>query len=308
MNNTLAISCCLERLYIALVSQEEKGYDLKYLATTKNPLDLEFINNPLNEQSLDELFTLINQCPYNFDSVTFSIPVENAIITKIPTQNITTTDVISLIEMEIKQIYSQYNPSEFPTYLYNMKSSSKDISWSLAIIIPKIIFQQTKAISKKLGIIVKRIEICQICAHNSLLYNYPEDFDKLVALVNIAEKFADFSCLKGRDLYFYTLIKFNDESELIQKTNETIRKLTEEFNSPISSVYLFGPSLTRITLRNFQSNLSLESGAIKRLNPLRYFTTSLDEGGAQIAARIAHLLPPCIGSAIPNYHERTKII
>lgn len=307
MERTLSILFSPERTYLALLEKTQIGLKLHRIGTTSSPIDLENLDNPLNKDSLDELFELFSDFPEN-GSLAVSIPMEYVILTQFPGRpNITKDEVMSVINIEIRQNFPQFNPEEFPTYLFELVPR-REHTYFLAAIIPKKIFQNIKSIANRWKKIVDRIEISQVSSHNALLYNYPEEKNNYVALFNISDKFIDFSLIKGNDFYFYNLLKYNSPEEIPELIDKGLSKVYSEFQIQINSLYLFGSHLTKPILQQITTKSGKKFQTLKRLNPFRLVQSEMEEIDKQICARIAHHFAPCVGAVIPEIHKRIKII
>ncbi len=307
MNKTLTIFFSPERTYFALVEPKGKGLELMYIATTSEPIDIENPESPFSQPGLEEFYETIKKIDFNYDLISFSIPIENTILTEFPARpNISKDEIMSIINIEIRQNLPQFNPQEFPTYLFEL-SPRKNQSYYLTIIIPKLIFKNLKAIVSNLNKPVQKIEVSQINSHNAFLYNYPEEHSKVCALLNIADKFIDFSILKGKDFLWYSLLKYNFTEEIPDLVERKLSEIPNEIVPGVDSIFLYGTNLDKIMFEKVTNKLSRKCSNIKRLNAFRMFTTNLDEASRTICSRLAHHFPACIGSAIPDYHNRIKI-
>lgn len=306
MERTLSILFSPERTYLSFLEKTINGLKLHRIGTTTSAIDLENFENPLNQNSLEELFELIFDFPAD-GSIAVSIPMEYVILTQFPGRpNITKDEIMSVINIEIRQNFPQFNPDEFPTYLFELVPRRNN-SHFLAAIIPKKIFQNIKSIANRLNKVVDRIEISQISSHNAFLYNYPEEKNNFVALFNISDKFIDFSVFKAEEFYFYNLLKYNSQEEIPKLMEKVLLKVNSEFQIQINSLYLFGTHLTRQILQQLIGALGTKYTAIKRLNPFRLVQSEIEEVDKQICSRIAHHFVPCVGAVIPEIHKRIKI-
>ncbi|MCX7909701.1 MAG: hypothetical protein N2560_09345 [Ignavibacteria bacterium] len=307
MNSILSIFFSPERTYLALLEMTSNGLNLKNIGTTTDPIDLENIDNPSNEIPLKELYGLLNDFVEFTNIISVSIPMEYVILTQFPGRpNISTNEILSVINIEIRQQYPQFNTEEFPTHLFELMPR-KEHTYYLAAIIPKKIFQGIKTIANKVGKIVERIEISQISAHNSLLYNYPEEKSKIVGIFNISDKFIDYSIVRNQDFFAYNLIKYNSQEQIPNLIQQNFEKIAKELNITIDSLFFFGSHLNKVLLEKISLQLKNKVEKIQRLNPFRLVTSELDAPTKQLCARIAHHFAPCVGSILPEFHKRIKI-
>lgn len=307
MNKTLTIFFSPERTYLALIEPKAKGLELSYIASTSKPIDIENLDSSFSQPGLEEFYDIIKKIEYDYDLVSFSIPIENTILTEFPARpNISKDEILSIINIEIRQNLPQFNPQEFPTYLFEL-SPRKNQSYYLSIIIPKLIFKNLKTIASNLDKPVQKIEVSQINSHNAFLYNYPEEHSNVCALLNIADKFIDLSLIKGKEFLWYSLIKYNFTDEIPDLIANKLTEISTEIVSGVDSIFLYGTNLDKILIGKVTNKLQKKYSNIKRLNAFRMFGTNLDDSSRTICARLAHHFPACIGSAIPDYHNRIKI-
>lgn len=306
MKRILTLYFLPTRTYIAVLEKANKGLKLLNLSTSSTPVDLENLENPTNEQALEELYTTIEDISQETKFVSISIPMEYLIITQFPGRpQLSRDEIMTVLDFEIKQNYPQFNPEEFPTYLFELQPRKERIHF-LAAIIPKKIFQTIKSIANQSNKTVQRIELSQISAHNCFLYNYPEERNNFVALFNLSDNFIDYSVIKGEEFYSYNLIKYNNEADIPRLIEQNVSKVNNEFSIHINSLYFFGTNLNKIIINNLNEHFKSKNLNIKRLNAFRLVANGMDENSKQICARIAHHFPACIGSVLPEYHKKVK--
>lgn len=308
MKRNLSISFGTDRTYVALIEKQPQGLLLKFAGITSKAVDLENFDSPLNKVALEELIQLIKKIEQQFDFVNISIPVETTLVSKFQSRpNISIDEAMSVVNIEIRQTYPQYNPNEFPTYLFQL-STVKNSPFYLAVIIPKKIYQNIKKITSAFNRLAEKIEISQFNAHYALLYNYPELLDENLAIFNIQENFIDFSSIKGRNLLSYDLLRFPEKKEIPIIIKDSIISKGFEFGIRFDSVFLFGEGLDRSLLNDISSVVSSEVNQVKRLNAFRLFRSETDIENREFCASTAHLFPPCVGASLPSYHDKIKII
>lgn len=308
MKRNLSISFGTETTYVALIEKQPQGLSLKFAGITSKAIDLENFDTPLNNDAFEELIQLIKKIKLQFDFVNISIPVETTLVSKFQSRpNISVNEALSIVNFEIRQIYPQYNPNEFPTYLFQL-SSVKGIPFSLAVIIPKKIYQNIKKITSAFNRLAEKIEISQFNAHYALLYNYPEFKAKNLAIFNIQENFIDFSSIRGRNLLSYDLLRFPEKKEIPIIIKNSIISKESEIGINFDSVFLFGEGLNRSLFNDIYNAVISNVEQVKRLNAFRLFRSEVDTETKELCASLAHLFPPCIGASIPSYHDKIKII
>ncbi len=306
MEKVLSMYFSPTRTYITLLEKANKGLKLLDLSTTSLPIDLENLENPTNEQALEELYTTIKDISNDAKFISISIPMEYLIITQFPGRpQLSRDEIMTVLDFEIKHNYPQFNPEDFPTFLFELQPRKERIHF-LAAIIPKKIFQTIKSIAKQCNKTVQRIEISQISAQNCFLYNYPEERDNFVGLFNLSDNFIDYSVIKGEEFYSYNLIKYNSEEDIPKLIEQNVNKINNEFSIEINSLYLFGTNLNKIILNNLTRQFKNKLIKIKRLNAFRLVANGMEESSKQICARLAHHYPACVGCVLPEYHKKVK--
>lgn len=307
MKKNLSLAFGTDRTYLTLIENQPNGLALKYASVTSQAFDIENFDSPFNKEALQELIELIENIKLPFDYINISIPIETAFVSKFPGRpNISTKEILSIVNIEIRQLYPQYDPSEFPTYIFRLPELNK-IPYYLAVIIPKKIYQNTKKITSAINRLAEKIELSQFNSHYSMLYNYPEFFDKHVALFNIQDNFIDFSTISGKNLLSYDLLKFSSPEELPNTIKESIIKINTENGVPVEIVFLFGYGLNREIFDLISNTLSKVVKEIKRLNAFRMFRSEVNYSLRELCSTFAHLFPPCVGASISSYHEKIKI-
>jgi hypothetical protein len=307
MKSNLSIYFGTDRTYLALIESQPKGLCLKYINSTNHPIDLDNPENPNSKEGLDELFYLVEAIPEQYHFINLALPLELVLITQFPARpKISKDEILSIVNIEMRQVYPQFDPAQFPTYLFQLKERRNN-AFYLAVIIPRKIYENIKKMTTKLNHLVEKIEISQVNSHNALLYNYPEFFSKNVGIFNIQDGFIDFSIINGKQFISYSLIRYNKSEEIPDLITKHIEGVRKEIDVSPEACFLFGISLTRDLFEFVASKISKHTSTVKKLNPLRMFTTSLSERERAYCSRIAHILPPCVGASIPVYHDRIKI-
>ncbi|MGQ9818383.1 MAG: hypothetical protein ACUVQ1_00420 [Candidatus Kapaibacteriales bacterium] len=308
MKRNLSIAFGTDRTYVALIEKKPEGLLLKFVGITSQAVDLENFDTKINMVALNELFQLIKKINITFDFVNISIPVETTFVSKFQGRsNISIKEALTIVNLEIRQLYPQYNTNDFPTYLLQL-SPIKNNPYYLAIIIPKKIYQNIKKITSAFNRLAEKIEISQLNAHSAVLYNYPELAEKKLAIFNIQENFIDFSSISGKDLLSYDLLQFTEKKEIPMIIKNAIISKRSEIGINFDSVFLFGEGLERNSFDNISNVVSSEVTQVKRLNAFRLFRSEVDTVTKDFCASTAHLFPPCVGASIPSYHQKIKII
>ncbi|MGA2296494.1 MAG: hypothetical protein ABSG15_02995 [FCB group bacterium] len=309
MNLTLSIYFASDKTYLTVLEPTKKGLSLVYVNSTFNPVNLEKEDELFSQPGVIELLNLFEELPENISQLTLTLPAENVAVTQFPGMtDMSIDDMKKLVELEIRQTLPQFNFDVFLATTIPLMPKLDEQKMILAIILSKQSFKSCNLIAEKLGLPVLNIEISQMNAHSAFLYNYPEHFDKAIALMGFQGKFVDISVIKEGKPYYYNLIGFTDIEFITHILQKEINKILSEYISTVDYAYLFGAGLTKEILSLAGNSLSGFVNETKKLNAFRMLTTTLSERERKYCSRTAHIYPPCIGGSMVSYHERFKLV
>jgi hypothetical protein len=177
----------------------------------------------------------------------------------------------------------------------------------LATIIPKIDFVTCRDLLDSIDKPITNIEISQLNAHSTFLYNYPERKHETVAIIGVSNNFLDISIIKAGKPVYYNLAKLKDREMIGDVCLEEFEKVTGIYVEKIDSAYLFGEGLDIDMLVIAQSLIMMSVPNVGKLNAFRMFTTDMDKRNRDYCSRMAHIFPPCIGGNLPAYHQKIKM-
>jgi Tfp pilus assembly PilM family ATPase len=307
MKSGLSIYFNIDRAYLAILSQTAKGLKLDFVDATRNKIDLEYIEDPESQEGIQEIHTFIEKVRGQINHISVTIPAESVFVTQFPGKQGMSEDQLSkLVDLEIKQAFPQYNTDEFVSNIYPLEPDKRERSMMLASIMQRDIIN-TLAETFKEYLPVSNIEISQINAHTAFSYNYPDSMEKNIMIMGIQDQFIDLSLIKSSKPAYYNLLSFSNKDKLGEMIEEEYNRLKEEVADRIDGIYFFGTGLTKelyFQAWEMASFLDLETN---RLNAFRMITTDLDQRAKDYCSRMQHVFPPCIGAAIPDYHNRIRL-
>lgn len=297
-----------DKTYISVVGKSKKGLELKYVDATQHPVDLETPEDIDNMIAANEVKDILKNLDLNFSRVSVTLPADSVLVTKIPSsKNMKFDEMKKLVELEIRNAYPQFNYDDFiPSVLkFEPKFDGKLVM--LATIIPKINFISCRDILKIIKTPITNIEISQLNAHNTFLYNYPEHKKDTVAILGVGNKFIDISVITSAKPVYYNLIAYKDKEQIGDLCLEEFENITTKFVKKIDAAYFFGEHLDIDMLVIAQSLLMTSVPKVAKLNAFRMFETKFDKRLRDYCSRTAHIFPPCIGGNLPAYHQKIKM-
>lgn len=308
MKNALSVFFGIDRTYVSVMRPTPKGLALDFIDATRNAVDLE---NPFDDASKAgemELNEFIEENKDKVEKINVTIPAEMVFVTQFPGQpGMSVDELRQLVDLEIRQAFPQFNPEEFVTTITPMEQTKDGIHMMMATIVQRDILDTIKEIFQN-KMPVQDIEISQLNAHSSFLYNYPEAANKTIMIFGIQEQFIDVSIVKNTKPAYYNLLSLSNPDKLGEMFEEEFNKVKETTVEQIDGAYFFGMGLTKeLYFHAWETSMAigLETG---RMNAFRMVTTDLDKRRKDYCSRIMHIAPPCIGAHIPAYHERIRLI
>lgn len=308
MSKTISVFYNIDRTYVTLVEMKDDGLELLYLNSTENRIDLENLESDESLLGVQELSGILNQIGNEFNRISITLPAENVFVSKIPgDDNLSVQDIKKLVNFEIRQNFPQFTFEDFATTVVPLAPTNDGKSMLLCVIVPNDILSNATQIVKDLSPHVNSIDISQLNAHNAFRYNYPELWDKNVVLASIQNKFIDISLSKKGIPGYYNLASFSNFEQISEIIEKEFQKILNEAAESIDAVYFFGANLTKDIFMTCWETTMLVGAEAKRLNPFRMMRTALGKREREYASRTFHLYPPCVGGALPVYHQRIKL-
>lgn len=308
MSQILSIFFNIDRTYLSVTEPTTKGLSLSYVNSTLNYIDLENLDDNGSLKGIEELDLILSNLDFTIDKIDVTIPAESVLVTQFPGRTgMSEIELRELIALEIRQAYPQFNPNDFSSNLIPMGDRLDGQSMMLAVIIPFEIVKSVHKILGKYDIPINNIEISQLNAHNSYLYNYPENIYKTTAIVGVQNNFIDLSIIKNMKPIYYDLISFTDKNQIGILLLEEFDILNTSVANDIEDIFFFGTGLTNDVLTVAEQTFEGTGINHKRLNAFRMVITKLTEREIEYCSRTMHIYPPCIGGSFKAYHDRIKL-
>lgn len=308
MSKTLSVFFNIDRTYLTLVDGKKEGMELLYLNTTESRIDLEFPDSDASVLGAQELEIMMSEFAADVDRLTVTLPAESVLVTKFPSkENISKDDLCKLVDFELRQNFPQFNYNEFTISATPLEPRLDGKLMMLGVIIPNNIFDTASKVLKPVGKNIDFIEISQLNAHSSFLYNYPETAKSNVALISVQSQFLDISLSKDGKPAYYSLQSFSSIDKIGEIIEKEFARILTENAQTIDTAYFFGSGLTKEILMICWETAMMLGIEAKRLNAFRMMKTGLSKREREYCSRTFHLYPACIGASIPPYHERIKL-
>lgn len=309
MDTSLSVFFNVDRTYVLLVERNARGLNLKYVNSTNNAIDLE---SPDNEESLlgiDEFNDILSALEGKFQRVAVTLPAENVFISQFPAPSENDEEQIKkLVNFEISQIYPQSGLKDFSIRVVPFEKDKNGKSMMMGVVLSKQIIDTISSLFKEKNIEVDNMELSQFNAHSSYIYNYPENKDDAVILVNVQKRFLDISLLKKGLPVYYTLASFDNPEKIGEIFESEFNKMIDGYVDEVKSAFFFGSGLTKdINMMCWETGMMLGIET-KRLNPFRMMRSELSDREKEYCSRVFHLYPGPVGACIPPKHERIKIV
>jgi len=310
MKSAISVFFNIDRTYLAILTPSENSLSLDYVDATRSHIDLENVFDVDGDKGIIELREFIEKVRHKINRVSVTIPAESVFVSQFPGQKGMTEEQLSkLVSLEIKQAFPQYNTDEFVSNIIPLEKRMNGQEMMLASIMQKDIIDTCKEIFKDY-LPITNIEISQLNAHTAFLYNYPESLEKNIIILGVQDQFIDLSLLKNSKPAYYNLLSFSDSDK--NKFGEIIEneynKLLNDFINRIDGIYFFGAGLNKdlyFSGWEMASVLGLETG---RLNAFRMVKANIEDRAKDYCKIMQHVFPPCVGAAIPSYHERIRLL
>lgn len=303
----LSIYFNIDRVYLVILSKNDKGLNLDFVDATRNKVDLENPDDPEAQEGIKEIRDFIEKVRDKIDHISITIPAESVFVTQFPGKvGMSDQELGKLVDLEVKQAFPQFNADEFVSNLYPLEVDKQDRSMMLASIMQRDILNSLKQIFENY-LPISNIEISQINAHTAFSYNYPDSMEKNIMIMGVQEQFIDLSLVKNTKPAYYNLLSFSNKEQLGEMIEESYNLLKEEIVEKIDGIYFFGTGLTKELYFQAWEMAAFLDMETNRLNAFRMITTQLDQRVKDYCSRLQHVFPPAIGAAIPDYHKRIRL-
>ncbi|MBM2813853.1 MAG: hypothetical protein HW421_615 [Ignavibacteria bacterium] len=308
MKPIISLFLNVDRTYIAVLEPGPKGLSLLYLESTKNPINLELMDEDDMIVAASEISEIIPNFGLDYQTINITLPAESVMMSQIPGKTgISNEQLKQLIALEIRQSYPHFSFTDFTPRVIPFDPKKTGKHTMMAVIYSKNDLKLCNELIKPLNRQMDNIEISQFAAHTAFLYNYPEKANKTVVLLSIQSQFMDISLIENKKPIYYHLVSLQGTKNIGQVVEDELPKLLAEQVDKIDAVYLFGSGLTK---ENFMSAwesamaMDIEAG---RLNAFRMVSTNMTPREREYCTRVGHIVAPCIGGALKQYHNIIRL-
>ncbi len=308
MDTTLSVFFNTDRIYVTLVEYQSDGLKLLYLNSTDHRFDAQSCDDDDSMMAAQELEVILSDIKNDVARITITLPSESVIVTQFPgSTGLPEQALRQLVDLEIRQVYPQFNFSDFTIELIPLVKSLEGKEKMMAVIIPNSELRACSELLAQFNLPVTSIEIAQMNAHNSFTYNYPELAGKNVAIIGIQNNFMDISMVCGRKPAFYALESFTETSAIGEIIENNLSRVLATIAPTIDGAFFFGNGLTKDVMMSCWETSMMLGIEAKRLNAFRMLRSELGSREREYCSRTLQLFPPCIGGSFPAYHERLKL-
>jgi hypothetical protein len=314
------------RTYCTLFEFHEGSPTLTYLNATSQPFDwTRPLAEVLDSAAMLEVEEILRPIHGKARSLGVAMTMESVLAHQIPYSNTLTTDELRrIVRLEVSEHLPTYDPSQFLATIYPLYGFASNPFTAMSVLVSRTITGVAEHAAGLVGADLQRFVAAQTAAHTAFAQNYPEE-RSVTALCGVQRGYMDISIIRNNVLLHTATLSLEDalsaalheasagalevgsavrseEEILIEKgfgiiCKNALAEAAEVVQSPIESAYFFGADLTKAALDEAAEVLSL---SVKRLNPLRQMRSALDSRLQQYASRVAHILVPSVGAALPE--------
>jgi hypothetical protein len=322
------------RTYVALVESRADGVQLSYINATQNPLDLfEPLEDVLAQPAFDEVQTILHglraelsERGATLDGVVVSVDMDSVLAYQVPVSKyLSESQLRRLLDFELGQHTAQAAQSSakpYQTLLHPLHNSQHGtavgaeqqrtayegnkqpvfaefdgVQSALAVFIHPELIALAEHCAAILGTGLQRIDAAQVDAHYAQQFNYPEEQYAVTALCGVQGNIVDVSVVKDGQLAYFASVEIERNSTLAAVCKAQVETISTMLGRSVDALYCFGTDLTKQALSATADALTLP---VRRLNPFRRLATTLSQREREYCARVAHVLAPCVGSAVPQ--------
>lgn len=292
----------IDQIFFTNLENTPNGLFLNYINSISSndlsPIDLENINN--YPQITDELIRICLEAG-DADSIAITLPTESVLLSYIPGDiNMESSQIKQMIELEINNSFPENSIDDFTIILYDFAEKMDGNKMMIAAIIPNIFLRNINNILAPVGLPISKINISQFANNNSLLYNYPEQKEKAVALLNFEKEYIDLTVMKyGKPIYL-SKIYYDSTEEIATILEDEFNIIMTNYVDYVETAFFCGKYLTADILQRGEAKLAefLMTGV--RLNTFKMIRTNLEQREKDYCARTAHIYSSSIGAILPN--------
>ena len=317
------------RTYAAVVEQKSAEssdeYVLSHIDATDVPLD--FTRPPaevLSSEGFRQIAQILAPLQGRVRSCAVATTMESVLAHHIPYSNTLTTDELRrLVRLEASEHLPDYDPSQFLATIYPLYGFAAQPFMAMSVLVSEAVTKVAEQVARIVNTDLQRLAVAQTSAHAAFRHNYPEERG-VIALVGLQRGYVDVSIVRNTVLLHTMTISlerelsetlheaaelgYEQEKQALERTGlgklcyDALQEAADAVQASIDAAYFFGADLTKLALDEVQAYPKLQEKGItiKRLNPLRTLSTTLDGRLQEYCARVGHILTPCIGAALPE--------
>ena len=314
------------RTYCAVVEQRAgDAYTLTYLNATSEPFDFTRpVEDVLASDAMRQMAAILAPIVGTVRSCAVATTMESVVAHQIPYSNSLTTDELRrLVRLEATEHLPAYDPSQFLATIYPLYGFAANPFMAMSVLVSKTVTSIAEEAARILNAELQRLTVTQMAAHTAFRHNYPEERG-VTALVGFQRGYLDVSIVRNTVLLHTMTIclekeltdtlheaaelGFEQEKHALEHTGlgelcfDALSEAAEAVQARIEAAYFFGADLTKAALDELQASPKIiaDGITIQRLNPLRRLSTTLDGRLREYCSRVAHILAPSIGAALPE--------
>ncbi len=319
------------RTYCALFESHENGLALTYLNATSQAFDwTRPLTEALDSPAMLELEEILRPIAGKARALGIAMTMESVLSHQIPYSNTLTTDELRrIVRLEVSEHLPTYDPSQFLATIYPLYGFASNPFTAMSVLVSRTITGVAEHASTLLGADLQRFVSAQTSAHTAFVHSYPEE-RSVTALCSVQHGFMDISIVRNSVLLHTVTVSLEEalqqallnaseknvsgnsatvsgamlsDDEILLNNgfglmcSEVLAEASEAVQSAIDNVYFFGADFTKTAFDEATAVLSMP---VKRLNPLRRMSTTLDSRLQEYASRVAHILVPSVGAALPE--------
>jgi hypothetical protein len=296
------------RTYVALVEQSASAVTLSYINATRQPVDVLHTEEEARmSEGMRELQTLLGQIAGKATALSISLDMDSVLFYQMPfAAAASTAEMRDVARFELQMHAPDADPALFHTHLHPLQTiPTSPAQYALGVFIHPTAMDVAHYAARLANLPLKRLGAAQIDAHNAYTFNYPEPeyASELIALCGVQDTCVDVSVVRGGKLLAAATVSLQN----LQQTEQTesvgiacrqaIERLNRQIGEDVREALLFGTDLTKSALDAASLLLSCR---VERFNPLRRLSTTLPQREREYCSRIAHVLVPSVGSALPD--------
>jgi hypothetical protein len=313
------------RTYCTVLEQHDDVYALTYLNATNEPFDFTRpLEDVLVSDAMHQTASILAPIVGTVRSCAVATTMESVIAYQIPYSNTLTTDELRrLVRLEATEHLPSYDPSQFLATIYPLYGFAANPFMAMSVLVSKTVTSVAEQAAQILNADLQRLIVTQTAAHTAFRHNYPEERG-VTALVGFQRGYLDVSIIRNSVLLHTMTVSlekeltntlheaaelgFEQEKNALEKTGlgelcyDALSEAAEAVKARIEGAYFFGADLSKTALDELQASPTIRADgiSIQRLNPLRRLSTTLDGRLREYCSRVAHILAPSIGAALPE--------